>query len=110
MIYRVYALTRISESWSEEVDDFSLLAHCEVEEIGKPGGEAFVVNIASPKRIERWLADGHEKVILGRGYLFMSGYDESAVLALLQGIIDRSNAATWEQLRGYVERFFDWLD
>ena len=53
MAFEAYQLSIINQNWGDEPDDFFVQAHCEVREKGSAGGEAFELNIVSPKRIKR---------------------------------------------------------
>ncbi len=109
MSFLVYALNLVAENWGDDADDFQVVFHCELEQSGTPGGEAFVVNVTSLKRLSRWLRDGQERVVHGRGCLFVDDYDVHAIRHFLQQLIEQSGTTNWEQLHRYIEKYYDWI-
>ena len=107
--FTLVALNRINESWDETGESFLVEAHAEVGCEGQPGGEAFRVTVASPTMLVSEMS-GRNEVESGRGYLFVSDYDEQTIMAWLQRLLDRCDASSWESLQVAVERHFDWIE
>jgi len=107
--FKVSGLSKIHEHWGDDPSEFLLQFHCEVSKHGEPGGEAFHVTVASPLQLSKELSHG-EGIQLGRGYIFMSDYDERAIVSRLQTLLDGSGATSWEELAAYVTKYFNWID
>jgi hypothetical protein len=108
--FEAYQLSIINQNWGDEPTDFSIQVHCEVKETGKPGGEAFLVNLISPNSLNTELFDEEFRSKFGRGYLIINDYDEVKILLTLQKLIEGSCASNWNELISYVEKYFDWID
>lgn len=105
--FSVTGLTTIYEDWGDDPQEFCIQLHCEVAS-DDSGGEAFVVTVMSPAAVARSLGDT-QSIEWGRGCLFMADYSSRAVQVELQRFIERSNAATWDELADYVTRYFNWI-
>lgn len=108
-VFKVVAINRIHEHWSDTAEDFMVQAHAEIQRIGDSGGEAFRVTIASPSMLVLELA-GRDEIIPGRGYVFLNEFDEQKILDWLQRFVEHSGASTWDELQGFIERYFDWIE
>ncbi|WP_320820812.1 Imm8 family immunity protein [Thalassolituus sp.] len=109
MEFEAYQLSIINQSWGDDIDEFFIQAHCEVRQKGVPGGEAFGINIVSPKFFVKELGSNESVHEYGRGYLFATDYDENSILSELQKLIDGSHAKTWDELLAYIEKYFSWI-
>lgn len=107
--FQVVGINHMSEHWSDTGEEFLVQAHAEVQQLGQPGGEAFRVTVASPSMLVSELA-GRDGIVPGRGYIFLNDFDEPKVLSWLQGLVERSGAASWPELQAYIERYFDWIE
>lgn len=111
MKFKIVKLNTISEKWGEDESDFYVKVHAEVVEDGAPGGEAFSVDIISPKALESDLPPGEQFASeLGRGYLIVNDYNKPKIIESLQRMIAGSGANNWEELSTYVEKYFDWIE
>lgn len=102
-------LNFINEEWGSSPDDFIIQAHCEIACEGEPGGEAFIVNLVSPKRLEKMLRTGAEPVIEGHDLFIMESVNEANVLALIQAMLYRTKANTWKELMDLTSVAFQWI-
>jgi len=102
-------LNFINEEWGTSPDDFIVQAHCEITCDGQPGGEAFIVNLVSPKRLEKMLRLGAEPVIGGHDFFIMENVNEGNVLALIQAMLYRTKANTWKELIDLTSVAFQWI-
>lgn len=108
--FRVYSMSLIREYWGEDPNDFMVQFHCEIEEVGEPGGEAFAVTVMSPRQLEKELLGTRENELeLGRGMLFCTDFNKKAVMARLQKLVDSIRATSWEDLHAGIDRYFDWI-
>lgn len=101
-------LNIINESWDESVGGFLIQAHCEVQRDGEAGGEAFIVNIASPERFAL-LASTGDLAFWGANYFVVDSPDEAKILPVIQGVIDRVEAKSWQELAQSTRIAFDWI-
>lgn len=108
MNYKVYSLNKIYETWGDGENDFFVQLHCEIMGEGSGGGEAVLINVVSPPNLHSRLI-GSAFPEVGRGYLLSLDYNEKSIIHCVQGIIDRSGADTWRELKVYMERYFDWV-
>ena len=111
MKFKVVELNIVTEKWGDEESDFYLKVHAEVKEDGAAGGEAFVVDVISPKSLASNFPKGDQFAYeFGRGYLLVNDYNKPKIIESLQGTIDRSGANNWDELFTYVGKYFDWVD
>lgn len=110
MTFEAYQLSIISQNWGDDHNDFFVQAHCEVRQKGSVGGEAFELNIVSPKALVNELKSDSFKYEYGQGYFFTNQYDESKVLSKIQKLIDGFQATSWEELIEKTSKYFTWVD
>lgn len=108
MKFYIDEINLVSEQWGNDVDDFFHQAHCEVKCQDSPGGEAFIVNIVSPKALQKEIstAEGFAYEI-GKGLFIVNDYDKNSISKALQKLIDGGNAESWDSLCSYLKRYFD---
>lgn len=106
--FKVTDLNIITEKHSDpEFKDFFIQAHCEItDELSAQGGEAFIVNIVSPLFLKNKIGDSVE---LGRGLILLNDFDKEKVKRKIQGLINKSNAKTWDELTPFIAKHFDWI-
>lgn len=109
MIFQVYQLSIINQYWGEESDDFFVQVHCEVREKDSNGGEAFQLNIVSPKAFCNELKTDSFRYEYGHGYFFVNQYVERNILCAIQKLIDASQALSWEELISKTSKYFTWI-
>lgn len=110
MEFEAHKISIINQNWGGDVDEFFIQAHCEVRQKDTPGGEAFNINIVSPKFLVKELGSSDSAYEYGRGYLFTTDYDERSILSEIQKLIDGSHAQTWDEIITFIEKYFSWID
>lgn len=106
MFFIVNDLNIIHESTGDNCEDFSFQCHIEITETNSKGGEAFVVDVVSPKRLEKYTKD---EIQIGRGLIITDEFSKSEIIKRIQKLIDGFEAENWDQLCAMLERYFDMI-
>ncbi len=106
-LFKVSQLSVIREVWGDDVDDFWIEVHCEVQSQTEPGGEAFSLSIVSPKSLLTELNGEDFRAEYGRGFIITNHFDQNKIIGKLQKLVDGSEASSWKELIDYMSKYFD---
>ena len=106
MVFTVNDLNIIHESTSENYEDFAFQCHVEISESDSKGGEAFVADVVSPKRLEKFVRD---EIQIGRGLIITNEFNKSEIIKRIQKLINGFEAESWDEMCVKIEKYFDMI-
>lgn len=103
-MFEVKIISRVSEEWGEEPDEFSVEVYCEVscsEDGEYEGVQAYVTSPAWMQKVLQW---DSEPIVI-RGVIVAADYNEKSIGARLSKLV--RNEKSWADARVKLETLFD---
>lgn len=103
----IKALTRAFEDWGDDVDDFYVTHQINIDPKEINGAsDLFSFDLISPKRLDRMI--GHGDIIIGRGHMITSDFNENKLEELLSRIINKCSDDDINKVYINLSKYFRW--
>lgn len=103
----VRAITRIFEDWGDDIDDFYITYHVDIGPKEIDGAsDLFSFELISPKRLDRMAGQGD--IIIGRGHLITSDFNENNLEKTLSYIINNCTDDDINKAYNNLSKYFRW--
>lgn len=106
MKFEISNINIITPDFGVAPNDFWLNIEIDISEIGGYGAETFNANIASVERLKRITESG---CILGKGMIICKDYNEIAVQNIIETLVSKIAANSWDEFCIEFEKYFDRL-
>jgi hypothetical protein len=104
MKFEIASINVITEDFGPIQDDFWINIEIDITKSGDYGAESFSANVVSVKRLERIT---ESNPALGRGMIICKENEENAIRNIVQRLIEKSTADSWEEFCLEFEKYFD---
>jgi len=106
--FNVDELNIISIEQGNNESDFYAQVHCEISEVGKPGGEAILVYVAGVERTPHLFASD-SNVLWRPDLLIVKTFDTREIIGTIQRLVDKGRPENWNQLQEQLSPYFSWI-